>query len=71
MHVPSIPPFFLSGKTSNYDTDIFVPIFDAIQRTTGCRPYGGKLGAEDEGLVDMAYRVSGTAIGALSVRYRL
>lgn len=47
----------LQGKDSNYDTDIFAPIFAAIQSLTNCRPYGGKLGPEDEGLVDMAYRV--------------
>lgn len=48
----------LQGKNSNYDTDIFTPLFAAIQSITGCRPYQGKVGADvDEGLVDMAYRV--------------
>lgn len=47
----------LQGKDSNYDTDIFEPIFNAIQSVSGCRPYSGKLGPEDVGLVDMAYRV--------------
>jgi len=43
----------LQGKASNYDTDIFVPIFMAIQEVTGARPYGGKL----DDLTDIAYRV--------------
>ncbi|MEO1008348.1 MAG: alanine--tRNA ligase [Planctomycetota bacterium] len=47
----------LQDKPSNYDTDLFAPIFEAIQRTTGVRPYAGKLGAEDEGQIDFAYRV--------------
>ena len=47
----------LQDKSSNYDTDIFVPIFDLIQQLCGCRAYTGKIGAEDTDLVDMAYRV--------------
>lgn len=33
----------MQGKTSNYDTDMFVPIFEAIKATTGARPYTGKV----------------------------
>ena len=47
----------IQQKTSNYDTDIFAPIFEAIQQLTGVRPYSGKLGAEDVDGIDMAYRV--------------
>ncbi|XP_068169309.1 alanine--tRNA ligase, cytoplasmic [Antennarius striatus] len=47
----------LQNKMSNYDTDLFVPYFDAIQKGTGARPYTGKVGAEDVDGIDMAYRV--------------
>ncbi|XP_049578461.1 alanine--tRNA ligase, cytoplasmic [Syngnathus scovelli] len=47
----------LQNKMSNYDTDLFIPYFDAIQKGTGARPYTGKVGVEDADGVDMAYRV--------------
>ncbi|XP_034092056.1 alanine--tRNA ligase, cytoplasmic [Gymnodraco acuticeps] len=47
----------LQNKMSNYDTDLFVPYFEAIQKGTGARPYTGKVGAEDTDGIDMAYRV--------------
>ncbi|KAF6214500.1 hypothetical protein GE061_009243 [Apolygus lucorum] len=47
----------IQQKRSNYDTDVFVPLFEAIQKGTGARPYSGKVGAEDVDGVDMAYRV--------------
>ncbi|KAM4614387.1 alanine--tRNA ligase, cytoplasmic [Discoglossus pictus] len=47
----------LQNKMSNYDTDLFQPYFEAIQKGTGARPYTGKVGAEDEDGIDMAYRV--------------
>ncbi|KAG0221416.1 Alanine--tRNA ligase [Mortierella sp. GBA43] len=47
----------LQDKKSNYDTDVFQPIFRAIQNVTGARPYTGLLGAEDKDGIDMAYRV--------------
>src|SRR5690606_20814351 len=47
----------LQNKQSNYDTDIFTPIFEEIQKITGCREYTGKIGKEDTDGVDTAYRV--------------
>ncbi|KFV11837.1 Alanine--tRNA ligase, cytoplasmic, partial [Pterocles gutturalis] len=47
----------LQNKMSNYDTDLFVPYFEAIQKGTGARPYAGQVGAEDADGIDMAYRV--------------
>ncbi|XP_041047338.1 alanine--tRNA ligase, cytoplasmic isoform X2 [Carcharodon carcharias] len=47
----------LQQKMSNYDTDLFQPYFEAIQKGTGIRPYTGKVGAEDIDGIDMAYRV--------------
>lgn len=47
----------IQEKSSNYDTDIFIPLFEAIQKGTGSRPYTGKVGDEDTDGMDMAYRV--------------
>ncbi|OBZ68342.1 Alanine--tRNA ligase [Grifola frondosa] len=44
-------------KRSNYDTDVFMPIFAKIQELTGTRPYQGRFGDEDENGIDTAYRV--------------
>jgi len=43
----------LQGKASNYDTDVFSPLFESIRQLTGARAYGGELGDP----VDVAYRV--------------
>jgi alanyl-tRNA synthetase len=42
----------LQGKASNYDTDVFSPLMDAIGRVVG-KKYGGKL----DDLDDVAFRV--------------
>lgn len=47
----------LQDKSSNYDTDVFTPLFETIQRLTGAREYRGKFGAEDPDNIDTAYRV--------------
>ena len=56
----------LQGKQSNYDTDIFVPIFEAIQKVCGSRPYTGLVGPEDTDFMDMAYRVVADHIRTLT-----
>lgn len=47
----------LQGKKSNYDTDVFTPLFRKIQEITGAREYRGKFGDEDPDGIDTAYRV--------------
>lgn len=53
----------LQGKTSNYDTDIWSPIFDAIQQKTGAKAYGASL--DDAG--DITYRVIADHIRCLTI----
>ncbi|XP_025831649.1 alanine--tRNA ligase, mitochondrial isoform X2 [Agrilus planipennis] len=48
----------LQGKLSNYDTDLFSPIFVAIHKI--CKnipPYSGKYGEADWNLLDTNYRI--------------
>ena len=47
----------LQNKLSNYDTDVFTPLFETISKITGAREYRGKFGAEDSDGIDTAYRV--------------
>ena len=53
----------LQGVDSNYDTDLFTPIFKAIQSHTGAHPYQGAL----EDPADIAYRVIADHIRCLAV----
>ncbi len=57
----------LQGKDSNYDTDVFAPIFAAIQKATGARAY--EPGGSGERLTDpvnVAYRVIADHIRTLT-----
>lgn len=47
----------IQDRRSNYDTDIFLPIFDKVRELTGVRPYEGRFGPDDVDGIDTAYRV--------------
>ncbi|KAH6669439.1 alanyl-tRNA synthetase-like protein [Halenospora varia] len=47
----------LQDKSSNYDTDVFSPLFSRIQEVTKARPYTDKYGKDDVDGIDTAYRV--------------
>jgi alanyl-tRNA synthetase len=53
----------LQGKNSNYDTDLWTPIFTLITKLTGAPPYSGDLHAH----TDIAYRVLADHIRCLVV----
>ncbi|MFO0874755.1 MAG: alanine--tRNA ligase [Phycisphaerales bacterium] len=53
----------LQGKRSNYDTDLWTPLFAAIAARTGARPYAGSMTDP----VDIAYRVIADHIRCLAV----
>uniref|UniRef100_A0A670Y6J7 Alanine--tRNA ligase n=1 Tax=Pseudonaja textilis TaxID=8673 RepID=A0A670Y6J7_PSETE len=57
----------LQNKRSNYDTDLFTPILDAIHKGCGGPGYQGLVGETDLGGVNMAYRVVADHVRALSV----
>jgi alanyl-tRNA synthetase len=52
----------IQGKESNYDTDVFTPLFEAIRKVTGAVHYTGKL----DDLRDTAYRVIADHIRCLT-----
>ena len=56
----------LQDKRSNYDTDVFRPLFAEITKVTGAPPYTGRIGADDADTRDMAYRVIADHIRTLS-----
>jgi alanyl-tRNA synthetase len=53
----------IQGKRSNYDTDLWSPIFDAIRSETGARAYAGSLTDH----TDIAYRVIADHVRCLTV----
>eukprot|EP00076_Gallus_gallus_P038922 XP_025004460.1 alanine--tRNA ligase, mitochondrial isoform X2 [Gallus gallus] len=57
----------LQNKRSNYDTDLFTPILDAIHKGCGGPRYQGLVGNADVGHVDMAYRVVADHVRTLCV----
>eukprot|EP01033_Poteriospumella_lacustris_P007653 gene7654-5502_t len=58
----------LQQKGSNYDTDVFMPLFDAMAKQIGAAPYTGLLGADDaqQNYRDTAYRVVADHIRTLT-----
>ena len=56
----------VQDKRSNYDTDVFLPIFDKIRELTGVRPYEGRFDADDVDGIDTAYRVVADHIRTLT-----
>ncbi|GAB1868191.1 alanine--tRNA ligase [Camponotus japonicus] len=48
---------FLQGKKSNYDTDLFQPLFDAIQKHSNAPNYKGTFNNDDTGKLDYGYRI--------------
>lgn len=57
----------LQDRRSNYDTDVFSPLFAKIQELTGARPYAGQLGADDKDGIDTAYRVIADHVRTLTI----
>lgn len=53
----------LQEKTSNYETDLWLPIFDLITKLTNAPEYGGKI--DDQ--IDIAYRVIADHVRCLVV----
>lgn len=47
----------LQGKRSNYDTDLFKPLFEAIQKRTNAPEYQGRIMEADKNGVDTGYRI--------------
>src|SRR6266568_3341684 len=60
-----------SGTVSNYETDIFRPIFDELEKLSGKKyestlPKHGTAGESDQEKIDIAFRVTADHIRALS-----
>ena len=62
---------FANAKISNYETDIFRPIFDAIEKLSGKKygstlPQAGSTGDTEQEKIDVAFRVIADHIRTLS-----
>lgn len=62
---------FVNAKISNYETDIFRPIFDEIEKLSGKKytstlPSSGSAGANEQEKIDVAFRVIADHIRTLS-----
>jgi alanyl-tRNA synthetase len=62
---------FAHGRISNYETDIFRPLFDALERLSGKRygstlPRPGRTGDTEQEKIDVAFRVIADHIRTLS-----
>lgn len=47
----------LQGKKSNYDTDLFQPLFNAIRKHSNAPEYKGTFGDDDTDKIDYGYRI--------------
>ncbi|XP_023245739.1 alanine--tRNA ligase, mitochondrial isoform X2 [Copidosoma floridanum] len=47
----------LQGKRSNYDTDLFQPLFKAIEKAANAPKYEGRFGTADKDKIDTGYRI--------------
>jgi len=56
----------LQKKMSNYDTDVFEPLFARISQVTGATPYTALLGSADVDGRDTAYRIIADHIRTLT-----
>ncbi|XP_002734240.1 alanine--tRNA ligase, cytoplasmic-like [Saccoglossus kowalevskii] len=57
----------IQGVDSNYDTDLFQPLIQEIQKCTSMPPYQGLVGDSDNENIDMAYRVLADHIRTLTI----
>lgn len=47
----------LQEKRSNYDTDLFQPLFEAIEKLSHSPRYQGRFGIADKDKIDSGYRI--------------